>query len=85
MLHNFSGANWIWQQQLQDLTRQMQIHAGPWIASLRAYALTNSALDKQAQLWAYVDVFRYIALMLVLCVPLSFILKKPSSGQAGAA
>jgi hypothetical protein len=63
----------------------MDLHAGPQRAMLRAYALTNAGLDKQAQLWAYVDDFRYLALAVAVCVPLAFVLKKTSGGGAGAA
>lgn len=84
MIRNLSGANWILQKQIEAMTQQMQLHAGPWLSTLRAYALTDLTLNRQAQLWAYVDDFRYLALLLAVCVPLAFLLKKASS-QHGAA
>ena len=83
MVHSLSNANPILYGAIGNLTKTMQMHADPQRALLRAYALTNSGLDKQAQLWAYVDDFRYLAL--AVCVPLAFVLKKTSGAKAGAA
>ncbi len=83
-VHWLSGANWLLHKQLNMLTEQMQAHAGPRRAMLRAFALTQNALNNQAQLWAYVDVFRYLALFCALCVPAAFFFKK-SSSSGGAA
>jgi hypothetical protein len=59
------------QKQIYALTQQMQLHAGPARARLRAFALTDRSLNGQAQLWAYVDDFRYLALRSVCfaCFP----------------
>ena len=35
---------------------------------LRAFALTNTALNSHAQLWTYVDVLRYFALNCAPCI-----------------
>ncbi|HVW07780.1 MAG TPA: DHA2 family efflux MFS transporter permease subunit [Bryobacteraceae bacterium] len=67
------------------LTPLMNEHAGPRKAALRVLALTQSQLDRQAQLWAYVDVFRYLAVAIAVCVPLAFFLQKPKTGGRGAA
>ncbi len=85
IVHSLSNANPILYGVIGNLTKIMQLHAGPQRALLRAYALTNSGLDKQAQLWAYVDDFRYLALAVAVCVPLAFVLKKTSGSGAGAA
>ncbi len=84
-VHWLSGASWLMRRQLQALTTQMHLHAGPKRAALRALFLTQNGLESQAQLWAYVDDFRYLALVCALCVPMAFFLKKPSSGGEGAA
>jgi DHA2 family multidrug resistance protein len=54
----------------------MHMHAGPAKASLRAYALVNGELNRQAQSWAYIDVLRYLAMACAACVPVVFVLKK---------
>lgn len=83
-IHWLSGANWIFQRQLHELMQRMQMHSGPRRSWLRAFSITNSALNHQAQLWAYVDDFRYIALLCAICVPAAFLLKKASqSSEAG--
>ena len=60
----------------------MQLHAGPVKASLRAMSVVQKQLNNQAQLWAYVDVFRYMAVLIALCIPLSFVLSK-AGGRGG--
>ena len=84
-VHWLSGASWVFRRQLNELTMQMRLHAGPRRAMLRAFSLTQSSLDHQAQLWAYVDDFRYLALLCALCIPVAFLFKKPAPGAKGAA
>jgi DHA2 family multidrug resistance protein len=83
MIHWLSGASWLLHKQLEMLTMQMHLHTGPKVSMLRAMFLIQSALNKQAQLWAYVDVFRYLALACAICVPLTFFFKK-ATGQSDA-
>ena len=63
----------------------LRAHAGPAKASLRAMSLTVQTLDRQAQLLAYIDVFRYLAVVSILCVPVVFILKKTAAKSGTAA
>lgn len=76
MVHAVSGSSVAVQQQLARLTMMMRLHAGPVRANLRSLALVQKLLDSQAQLWAYVDVFRYMAILCALCVPVAFLLQK---------
>jgi len=76
--HWLSGSNWIVQRQLRELMLRMQLHAGPRRALPHALSFINSDLNHQAQLWAYVDSFRYIALLCAVCIPFAFLLKKAS-------
>ncbi len=85
LVHWFSGANWIYQRAIELRTQQMLQHAGSRIAGLRALSLTNASLNNESQLWAYVDVFRYMTLILAICVPGAFLLKKPKPGAGGGA
>jgi MFS transporter, DHA2 family, multidrug resistance protein len=68
------------QRQIARLTQEMAMHAGPAKARLRAFAITDNSLNHQAQLWAYVDDFRYLALLCAFCIPLAFFFKKASKG-----
>jgi DHA2 family multidrug resistance protein len=81
----FSGASWLLRKQLNYLIALMERHVGPHKALLRAVSLTQTNLDRQAQLWAYVDDFRYLALLCLLCVPIAFFLKKPAEKSSAAA
>jgi DHA2 family multidrug resistance protein len=83
-MHWLSGSNWILQRQLHELMLRMQLHAGPRRALLRAISFINNDLNHQAQLWAYVDDFRYIALLCAICIPFAFLLKKAAKKGAAA-
>jgi hypothetical protein len=84
-VHWLSGSSYEFHKQLQALAAFMARHAGPRRALLRAFELTSSALNGQAQLWAYVDDFRYLAILCALCIPLAFFLQRPSAESKGAA
>jgi DHA2 family multidrug resistance protein len=62
----------------------MQMHAGPKRATLRAFALLQDALNSQSQLWAYVDDFRYLALLCAICIPMALFLKRTTGGGQAA-
>jgi DHA2 family multidrug resistance protein len=64
------------QRYIASLTAAMQRHAGPHVAMQRAYSLLQSTLDGQAQLWGYVDDFRYMALLCGACVLVVFLLRR---------
>ena len=85
LLHWLSGGNWIYQRTIQLQTARMAEHAGPRVANLRAITLTSMSLTREAQLWAYVDVFRYMLPVLAICVPGAFLLKKTKPGAAKGA
>jgi DHA2 family multidrug resistance protein len=78
--HWLSSASWILQRELHSLTMRMQMHVGARRATLRALSMLQTALNSQSQLWAYVDDFRYLALLCVICIPMAFFLKRPSGG-----
>jgi len=84
MVHARSGSSLALRQQLAHLTALMRMHAGPVKAMLRSAAIVQRTLDNQAQLWSYIDVFRYLALVCALCVPVVFVLKKCQSKAAAA-
>jgi DHA2 family multidrug resistance protein len=79
MVHWLSGASTSLRQALQRLTMLMLHHVGPGLATRRAYGLIQTQLDRQAQLWSYVDDFRYLAIVSFICVPVAFLLKKTAS------
>jgi DHA2 family multidrug resistance protein len=84
MVHWFSGASLALHRQMHMLENLMKLHAGPAKAMLRAAALLQTGLNNQAQLWAYVDVFRYLAIVCAVAVPIAFVMKKAASKAAAA-
>jgi MFS transporter, DHA2 family, multidrug resistance protein len=68
--------------QAQSLATEQR---GAGVALRRAYALVSRLLEQQAATLSYVDVFRYMALLSFLCVPLVLLLKKVRARGAVAA
>ncbi len=82
MVHSLSGSSLALRQQLAHLMALMRTHAGPVKAYLRSASLLEKTLDSQAQLWAYVDIFRYLAILCGLCIPVAFFLRKSQAKGA---
>ena len=74
IVHSISPGSPIVQQALRSTTRLMQAHADPVTAVNRARKLLELTMAQQAQLWAYVDDFRYLALVCFACIPIAFTL-----------
>lgn len=72
------------QHSLLRIQTYMSLHTGPKLAQLRAYALLQNALNQQSVLYSYVDDFRYMVLVCLLCLPILFLLK-PVKAKKGAA
>lgn len=92
LVHSLNPNNPSFQQQLQGLQGMLRHGSGPNGAPLsdtsqRALGLINGSLSQQSALMAYVDDFRYLAIVCILCVPIVFILKKTvaKKGAVGAA
>jgi DHA2 family multidrug resistance protein len=85
MVRSLGGTSLAAQRYIASLTAAMQRHAGPHVAVRRAYGALQSTLDGQAQLWAYVDDFRYMSLLCGGCVLVVMLLKrtKGSSEPSG--
>ncbi len=92
LVGNLNPNNPNFQQQLEEL-RGMLHGASPSTGAplagtaQRALGLLNGAVSQQSALMAYVDDFRYLAIVCFLCVPVVFILKKTVAkrGAVGAA
>jgi MFS transporter, DHA2 family, multidrug resistance protein len=64
------------QQLLAQAKNLARIRGDAGIATQQGYAMVSQMLEQQAASLSYVDVFRYLALLCFLCVPLVFFLKK---------
>jgi DHA2 family multidrug resistance protein len=80
LVHSFEPGNGLLQQQLEGLQSMLHesIGVGADLAtqSQQALGVLNGFLSQQAALLSYVDVFRDLAIVCSLCVPLVFVLRK---------
>ena len=83
LAHSISQGTPEVQQRLQAITRALAVHSDPVTAMKRAAKLLELTLMQQAQLWAYVDDFRYLALLCFSCIPIAFVLQRVR-GRPGA-
>jgi DHA2 family multidrug resistance protein len=74
----------VFQQRLSDLASNFAAHGNNATATQQAYAAIYQTLVRQATLLAYIDNFRFLAFLCVLCLPLGFLFKKVRA-RAGAA
>jgi DHA2 family multidrug resistance protein len=70
-------------QTVNRLQAYLSLHTGPRLAQLRAYAIVQRGLDQQSIIYSYVDDFRYMAIVCVLCLPFVFLLR-PVKAKKGA-
>jgi DHA2 family multidrug resistance protein len=70
-----------------DHIAKVQSALAPQVGSVaahdQAYGLTYQTLQQQAALGAYVDQFRLLVIVCLLCIPLVFLFKKPARRPAG--
>jgi DHA2 family multidrug resistance protein len=83
---NYVPQTQIWlQQQTSNLSRPLAQYFNPSNAMPAALATLYRDLVQQAQLWAFVDVFRWMALLCFGCVPLVWLFRKVRSSKNTAA
>ena len=67
---------------MHQLTQYLQTQGYNSVdAAHKALGLIGGELTAQARLWAYVDDFRYLALLCFACIPIVFLLKKTVRGK----
>jgi DHA2 family multidrug resistance protein len=81
LVHSLRPTNPAFEQLFQSLRTLMETSGGVlgpplYGPSLPAYALINDMLKQQSALLAYIEDFRYLAIMCFACVPLVFVLRK---------
>jgi DHA2 family multidrug resistance protein len=71
------------QQSMQSATAMLSQYSDPASAQRQAYGLFYGSMLQQANLFAYVDTFRLMALLCAFCIPIVLLLKnaKPSGGS----
>ena len=74
--HSLSPGTPLWQDTIHRLSSLMSIHTDPVTAVKRAEDLLQGLLTQQAQLWSFIDDFRYLAVVCAVCVPLTLLLQR---------
>ena len=74
--HSVSPGNPALQLRLHEFAHTLALHTDPVTAMKQAELLVEGMLAKQALLWAYVDDFRYLAVLCFASVPVSFLLQR---------
>jgi DHA2 family multidrug resistance protein len=78
---NLSSGNPALRSMLAGASRAMQAHgSSAALATKQAYALVEGTLQRQATMLAYIDDFRFLAVAILLMVPLVFLMKKGKPG-----
>jgi DHA2 family multidrug resistance protein len=83
LVHSIAPTNLTFEARVTGLRHYLEAQGVPAGDALqKAYGLVNAQLLQQSRLWAYVDDFRYMALVCFLCIPIVFLLKK-TVGKGG--
>jgi DHA2 family multidrug resistance protein len=78
LVHSLAATNPALQHRMSALENLLtsSTAGGPVMASKGAYKMIEQTLTAQARLWAYVDDFRYMALVCFACMPLVLLFKR---------
>lgn len=85
MISHLTPYDPVFQQRLHQLTAAFSAHADPVTAAQQAYAVIYGSLVKQAMLMSYIDDFRLLAFLCVICVPATLLFKKVRAGKVSVA
>jgi DHA2 family multidrug resistance protein len=77
MVGQMSQFNPVFNDQIAKMQTALTPQVGSAAAHDQAYGLIYQTLQEQASLWSYVDLFRMLVIVCLLCVPLVFLFKKP--------
>jgi MFS transporter, DHA2 family, multidrug resistance protein len=76
----------VFQQRVSEMAANFASHSGDMVtATQQAYGAVYQALVRQATLLAYIDNFRFLALMCVICLPAGLLFKKVRARAGPAA
>ena len=83
LVGNMSPYHAPFREQLAALQNSLAMQSGAPTAPHQAYAVLYRTLQQQAGLWSYVDGFRLLALVCVVCIPLIMLFRKPAKMPDG--
>jgi DHA2 family multidrug resistance protein len=84
LVGQLSQYNPVFNDQIAQMQRTLTPQVGSVAAHNDAYGLIYQTLQQQASLFAYIDQFRLLVIVCLLCIPLVFLFRKPSRRPAGA-
>lgn len=84
LVKNYSRADLVFDNLLSSIHQFLATKNDPVDALRQAYAVLQQTLARQAQLWSYVDDFRFMALACFACVPIVWALKRVRRGAIAA-
>jgi MFS transporter, DHA2 family, multidrug resistance protein len=73
------------QQRFHAIAGGLSQYSDPLTAQRQAYGMLYGIVQQQANLFAYVDTFRFLAFLCLLCIPIVFLLKKAKSSGGSVA
>ena len=85
MVHNLTPYDPAFQQRLQELGAAFAARGNPMTAAQQAYGAVYNTLVGQATLLAYIDNFRLLAFLCLLCVPAALLFRKVKAGRQAPA
>jgi DHA2 family multidrug resistance protein len=87
MVGHMSQFNPVFNQNLATIQGSLAVQGGAPAAHNQAYGLLYQTLQQQASYWSYIDNFRMLMIVCLLCAPLVFLFKKAQrrSGEMAAA
>lgn len=85
LVGNVSPYNPAYQQQFQNIVSGLSQYSDPVTAQTRAMNVMYNIVVQQSVHFAYMDIFRLLAVICVCCIPIAFLLKKPKPGSGSIA
>jgi DHA2 family multidrug resistance protein len=82
---NTSAYNPAFQERLATIANGLAPQVGAATAQQQAYGIVYGELNRQAAYWAYINDFRFLAVMCLACLPLCFLFKKVAAKQGAVA
>ena len=85
MVEHLTPYNPAYRHELGQIQQALTPQVGPFLAAQQAHGVIYNTLIQQANLWAFVDNFRWVALLSLCCVPAIFLFKKVRHEKMAAA
>jgi len=76
MISHLTPYDPVFREQISEMVTRMTANTDVLTASQQAYRAVYQTLVRQATLLAYIDIFRLLAFLCVLCVPAALLFKK---------